>query len=93
MTASAVRRVHAILSAALNYAVSWGWIERNPADYAHPPKVAGGGGRHRAPEQVAQLLNAAAAQDEEVAAFLWLAVTTRARRVGFQNAAHAADQR
>ena len=40
MTPGAVRRVHAILSAALNYAVSWGWIERNPADYAHPPKLA-----------------------------------------------------
>jgi hypothetical protein len=53
MSPGAVRRVHAILSAALNYAVSWGWIERNPADYAHPPKLA----RRRAlpprPEQVA----------------------------------------
>ena len=52
---------------ALNYAVSWGWIERNPADYAHPPKLA----RRRAlpprPEQVAELLNAAAAADEELA--------------------------
>ncbi len=80
MTASAVRRVHAILSAALNYAVSWGWIERNPADYAHPPKVARRRAAPPSPEQVAQLLNAAAARDEEVAAFLWLAVTTGARR-------------
>ncbi len=60
MSPGAVRRVHAILSVALNYAVSWGWIERNPADYAHPPKLA----RRRAlpprPEQVAELLNAAA---------------------------------
>ena len=80
MSPGAVRRVHAILSAALNYAVSWGWIERNPADYAHPPKLA----RRRAlpprPEQVAELLNAAAAADEELAVFLWLAVTSGARR-------------
>jgi len=80
MSPSAVRRVHAILSAALNYAVSWGWIERNPADYAHPPKLP----RRRAlpprPEQVAELLNAAAATDEELAVFLWLAVTSGARR-------------
>ena len=80
MSAGAVRRVHAILSAALNYGVSWGWIERNPADYAHPPKLA----RHRAlpprPEQVAALLNAAGASDEELGVFLWLAVTTGARR-------------
>jgi integrase len=80
MSPGAVRRVHAILSVALNYAVSWGWIERNPADYAHPPKLA----RRRAlpprPEQVADLLNAAAATDEELAVFLWLAVTSGARR-------------
>ena len=56
MTASAVRRIHAILSAALNYAVSWGWIERNPADYAHPPKVARRRAAPPSPEQVAQLL-------------------------------------
>lgn len=80
MSPGAVRRVHAILSAALNYAVSWGWIERNPADYAHPPKMA----RRRVlpprPDQVAGLLNAAAALDEELGVFLWLAVTTGARR-------------
>jgi integrase len=80
MSAGAVRRVHAILSTALNYGVSWGWIERNPADYAHPPKLA----RRRAlpprPEQVAALLNAAGASDEELGVFLWLAVTTGARR-------------
>ena len=80
MSPGTVRRVHAILSAALNYAVSWGWIDRNPADYAHPPKLP----RRRAlppqPEQVAELLNAAAATDDELAVFLWLAVTSGARR-------------
>jgi integrase len=80
MSAGAVRRVHAILSAALNYAVSWGWIDRNPADHAHPPKL----GKRRAqppqPQQVAELLNAAADTDEELGVFLWLAVTTGARR-------------
>ena len=54
--------------------------QRNPADYAHPPKLP----RRRAlpprPEQVAELLNAAAATDEELAVFLWLAVTSGARR-------------
>jgi len=80
MSPSSVRRVHAILSAALNYAVSWGWIERNPADYAHPPKIARRRAAPPTPEQVALLLNAAAAADDEVAVFLWLAVTTGARR-------------
>lgn len=80
MSAGAVRRVHAVLSAALNYAVSWGWIERNPADYAHPPKLPKRRALPPAPEQVAELLNAAAAADEELAVFLWLAVTSGARR-------------
>jgi integrase len=80
MSPGAVRRVHAILSAALNYAVSWGWIERNPADYAHPPKLAKRRAQPPRPEQVAALLNKAADVDEELAVFLWLAVTTGARR-------------
>ena len=80
MSPASVRRVHAILSAALNYGVSWGWIERNPADYAHPPKLARRRAAPPSPEQVARLLNAAAAADEELAVFLWLAVTTGARR-------------
>lgn len=80
MSPGAVRRVHSILSAALNYAVSWGWIERNPADYAHPPKLARRQVLPPSPHQVAGLLNAAAAADEELGVFLWLAVTTGARR-------------
>ena len=39
MAPATVRRVHAILSTSMSYAVSWGWIERNPAKYAHPPKL------------------------------------------------------
>lgn len=80
MSEGAVRRVHAILSAALNYGVSWGWIERNPADYAHPPKLARRQALPPRPEQVAALLNAAGSADEELGVFLWLAVTRGARR-------------
>ncbi len=79
MAPGSVRRIHAILSAALNYAVGWGWIDRNPAEYAHPPKM-----RKRRPqapeaEQVAQLINLAWKEDPEFGLFLWLAVTTGAR--------------
>jgi len=80
MSPGAVRRVHAILSAALNYAVSWGWIERNPAEHAHPPKLPKRRAQPPEPGQVAQLLNAAGETDPELAVFLWLAVTTGARR-------------
>ena len=57
-----------------------GWIERNPADYAHPPKLTRRRAAPPSPQQVARLLNAAAATDDELAVFLWLAVTTGARR-------------
>jgi integrase len=80
MSPGAVRRIHAILSAALGYAVSWGWIERNPAEFAHPPKLPRRRVQPPDPEGVAHLLNAALAADWELAVFLWLAVTTGARR-------------
>jgi integrase len=80
MAPSSVRHVHALLSAALGYAVSWGWIERNPAEYAHPPKLARRQAVPPEPDEVARLLNAVWAEDAEFGLFLWLAVTTGARR-------------
>jgi integrase len=59
----------------LSYAVSWGWIDKNPAADAYPPKLK----RHRAKppmdEKVARLLNLAWVTDVEFAMFLWLATT------------------
>ena len=80
MAASSVRRIHAILSSALGYGVAWGWIEKNPADYAHPPKLARRRALPPAAEQVAHLLNDAWAASIELGMFLWLATTTGARR-------------
>jgi len=80
MAPGSVRRIHGILSAALGYGVSWGWIEKNPAEYSHPPKQQRA--RARPPEagQVARLLNLAWQTDVELGVFLWLATTTGARR-------------
>lgn len=36
-------RIHAIISAALNLAVRYGWIDRNPAVMATVPRTRGGG--------------------------------------------------
>ncbi|MDQ1287757.1 MAG: integrase, partial [Actinomycetota bacterium] len=58
MAPSTIRRIHAILSSALNYAISWGWIEKNPATYAHPPKLSRRRARPQSPDKVVQLLNA-----------------------------------
>jgi hypothetical protein len=55
-------------------------MERNPAEYAHPPKLARRRARPPEPEQVARLLNVSMASDVELGLFLWLAVTTGARR-------------
>ncbi|MGP3952842.1 hypothetical protein [Streptomyces sp. 7N604] len=52
-------RINSIISAAFNYAISWGWVERNPAEYAHLPKLRRKRARPPAPEKVAQLLNLA----------------------------------
>ena len=80
MAPATVRRIHAILSTSLGYAVSWGWIERNPAEYAHPPKLQRRRARPPEAEQVARLLNLAFEVDLEMGVFLWLATTTGARR-------------
>ena len=40
LTALSVRHVHAVLHRALKDAVRWGWLARNPADLADPPRVA-----------------------------------------------------
>ncbi len=76
-----IRQINAILSAALGYAIAWGWIERNPAKVAHIPKQKRRK-RARPPEaeQVAALINLAWERDPEYGLFLWLASTTGARR-------------
>lgn len=80
MRATTIRRVHGILSPALNYAVAWGWIERNPAAFAHPPKIGRSKAKPPEPEQVAAILNKSAEEDLELFVYLWVAVTSGARR-------------
>src|SRR6266545_4254079 len=77
---SSVRQVHAIMRQALNQAVKWGWLPSNPATLASPPKATPQEPEPPSPEQVARLLNAAWAKDEDFGMLLWLAMTTGARR-------------
>ena len=80
LSASSVRRQHAILAAALNQAVVWGWLDRNPAARATPPAVAG-----RTPaatigvDEIRQLLDAADL-DPVLAIAIALAALTGCRR-------------
>ena len=59
MAPASVRRIHGILSPALGYAVSWNWIDRNPAEHAHLPKLKRRRAKPPPEEKVARLLNLA----------------------------------
>jgi len=75
-----IRQVHAILRRSLVHAERWGWINRNPATLASPPKV------HRreivppSPEQMRRILAAARDDSPDLGVAVWLAAITGARR-------------
>lgn len=75
-----IRQVHAILRRSLVHAERWGWIVRNPAALASPPKV------HRreihppTPEQMRRMIEAARDDGEDLGIAVWLAAITGARR-------------
>ena len=80
LSATSIRRYHAVLSASLNQAVRWGLLEYSPAAQATPPSIE----RHEpsapTPEQIKQLIEAAQAEDPEFATLLFVAATTGCRR-------------
>lgn len=79
-SASDVRQYHAILRGALTQATKWGWLDRNPALVASPPRQTRGE-VHPPTEQVARLLVAKADEwNPAFGMFLRLAVATGARR-------------
>lgn len=80
MPPATIRRVNAILSAACGYAMTWGWIDRNPAALVHLPKQKKKRARPQTAEQVATLINEAFDSNPEFGVVLWLAATTGARR-------------
>jgi integrase len=77
---SSVRQVHWILSGALDRAVRWGWIAVNPAQQAQPPALPRPDPRPPSANEAAQLVEAAWSSDPDWGAFVWLAMTTGARR-------------
>ena len=80
LSATSVRRYHAVLSASLKQAVKWGLLEHSPAAQATPPSLE----RHEPsapnPEQIKQLIETAQAEDAEFATLLFVAATTGCRR-------------
>lgn len=75
-----VRRVHAVVRAALEQAVDWGWLASNPAARARPGKVPRAKITPPSPDDVVALFEAAALDDPEFVLFLVLAADTGARR-------------
>ena len=80
MSASSIRQVHWIISAALAAAVRWEWIRTNPADTARKPK-------QRAPQpeppsaaEAARIIAAAWEQDDDWGTLVWLVMVTGMRR-------------
>jgi integrase len=82
---STVRRIHAVVSSALEQAVRWGWLSTNPAQRAWKGK---GKGQHQVPNklvptaaEIALLLDTARqVGDDDLAALLALEVHTGVRR-------------
>ncbi len=80
LAASSIVRVHAIISAALNLAVRYEWIERNPAERVTLPRMRKREPNPPSPQDAARLLNHVWLLDEQFGLYLWLAMTTGARR-------------
>jgi integrase len=80
MAPASILRIHAIISAALNLAVRYEWIDRNPAEKASPPRARKREPNPPSPAQAARLLNEVWQEDEEFGLYVWAAVTTGARR-------------
>ena len=75
-----VRNINAVIRSALNQAIRWGWIDRNPANLVtlpEPPPL-----KIEAPDptQAAALLKGCFERDDRLGAFVFLASVTGCRR-------------
>jgi integrase len=75
-----VRKSHAILSAAFNQALKWGWVDRNPVDQASPPTTRGREIHPPAPDELRRLLEACLDVQPDLGSLIYTAATTGARR-------------
>jgi len=75
-----VRKCHAILSASLNQAVKWGWLDRNPIVRATPPGLRSREIIPPTAAEVRQLLDECDRTNPDLGALVYPAVTTGRRR-------------
>jgi integrase len=79
LSASTIRQVHFLLSGAYRKAVRWRWVGFSPMSQAEPPPAPTPNPQPTTPEQAVRILTEAW-KDPEWGAFLWLAMTSGARR-------------
>ncbi|MGF1652915.1 MAG: tyrosine-type recombinase/integrase, partial [Actinomycetales bacterium] len=79
LAAASIRQLHWVLSGAYERAVRWRWVAVSPVPSAQPPAPPRPNPTPPSPEEAARIL-AAAWEDPAWGAFLWLAMTTGARR-------------
>jgi integrase len=75
-----IRNHHAIIAAALHQAVRWGWIRRNIAELAKPPRIAQRVVQPPSVDAVRDVVLAAEDRDPRLAPLLMLAALTGMRR-------------
>ena len=75
-----VRNHHALLAAALHQAVRWGWVRRNVAEMAKPPRVTQRVVRPPSVDAVRQIVVAAEERDPRLAPLVMMAALTGMRR-------------
>lgn len=77
LSAQSIRHIHAVLRRALNVAIRWGYLTRNPATTAEAPKVRQTSYVPPTPEEMKQFLRAL---EPSLQMFVWLAAVTGMRR-------------
>lgn len=75
-----VRKNHAILSAAFNQALEWGWLDRNPVHRASPPSLRGREIHPPTLEELRLLLDACENDNPDLHSLICVAATTGAHR-------------
>jgi integrase len=80
LKATSVRRVHALIGAALHQAERWDLVDRNVSLRATPPRVAPADIEVPTPEQVQSIIEQAEKVDPMLATLIQLAALTGARR-------------
>ncbi len=75
-----IRKSHAILSAAFNQAVKWGWVDTNPVLRSSPPAQRLREIHPPTQDELRRLLEACANDHQDLGSLIYVAATTGARR-------------